>query len=344
MEKNQRNQRFENDFNRFYEDVKIIVPHLFKEEKENTKDKIHFFVKEWYPHMHSVSIADDSYFKQDEIKPFIFPGILFSGLMSELSEPNKQKIWEYLHNLFALSLSVPEVKECYGEEYPDEKIKCTIDSYPELIGNMVDWKRSKQNQDKNNQDKNNQDKNNQDKNNQDKNNQDKNNFLENSSIFKLAQDISSEINPEELKDFMTENQNPEDFFKKLLSGEKNSNITQLMEKVVGKLKNKIDSGEINQEELLKDASSLMQNFNLFGGNAENKGGPGLFDILGLFGGNNENKSSPGFYDIMNLAKKMNLFGESPLKSKKRKNKSKSQIKKKINKSLKKETKKIKTKK
>lgn len=321
-------ERFDTNLLGFYTDVQTIVPELFNVQKEqngeeqNTSElndscvdivlpegaenRLLFFVNNWYPHMEAVSQADLAYFSENEHNPAVFPKLSFLSLMAAANEKNKAIIWDYLHSLFALSISTPTVRShlAKSEEKQDdesdeqyesrkthlEKIAKTIDDFPVLIGNMVAWKRARKNEEKERSE-----------NNQDAPRIDEK-FLESSSLTRLAQEISDEINPEEILNLESGIEDPVSLFKSLLSGDESSGIGKLMKTVTNKLKNKMESGEVNQQDLFRDANILLQNL-----------GQQNTDTS-----SNENKSVPNLTNIMsmaqNLASLSNLFGDMKMPS------------------------------
>ena len=130
-------------------------------------------------------------------------------------------------------------------------------------------------------------------------------FLENSVLAKLAKEISDEINPNDILNIgedLKNMDNPMKLFQSILSGDKENGVGKLMTTVCGKLKNKMESGQINQDELLKEATNLLQNMGGMGGMGGqlNPGqGPDLAGMMSmmqnlssmsdLFGGLSENK-------------------------------------------------------
>ena len=96
-------------------------------------------------------------------------------------------------------------------------------------------------------------------------------------IGELAEDIARDINIEDLG-------NPMDLMGMLMGGKSDSaasgNIMNLIKKVGDKVKNKIDSGELDQGQLLNEAQNLMGSMGNLGG-----GSAGGLDLGGLDIGN-----------------------------------------------------------
>ena len=102
------------------------------------------------------------------------------------------------------------------------------------------------------------------------------NFIENSSIGKLAKEISEELNPDDLKDL----ENPSDLIGTLFGngGSGNSKISNIIGKVVSKVGDKIKNGSLNHDLLGSEAKNIM---NSFGGlpNMSNSNMGNLFNNL-----------------------------------------------------------------
>ena len=83
-------------------------------------------------------------------------------------------------------------------------------------------------------------------------------LLGNSSIGKLAKEISEEINPEELKGLEGVNDQGE-LIKKLFtpSGDGSTGFGNIMNKIIGKVGSKLQDGSLNQEKMSKEAGNLM---------------------------------------------------------------------------------------
>jgi hypothetical protein len=104
-------------------------------------------------------------------------------------------------------------------------------------------------------------------------------------IGSLAKEMAEEI-ADDFKDIIDESEvsNPQDVIKKLM---KNPNkISQLMKTVGSKLDNKMKSGEISKEELMKEASEMMGHMKDFGGEGEM--GDMLKNVMKSMGGLGKN--------------------------------------------------------
>jgi hypothetical protein len=241
-------EKFINNYNKFAEELQNLKVDTKLPEKD--VEKLDFFVRNWYPHMEPVSKADLTYFQ--DVNPEIFQGLTFLDLMKKVSSENKNIVWEYLHTLYAFSMVIKETKENYNNPTDEnkelfEQIQKTISDFPVLVGNMVNWKKDK------------------------KKPVIDESFIENSMLGKLAKEISEDINPEEI--LGKEDMDPMNLLQGLMSGDKKSNIGKLMSTVCEKVQNKMESGDINQEELLKEAMTLMSSMGGSGGE------PNMADIM-----------------------------------------------------------------
>lgn len=244
-------ERFISNYDKFLEEVKNSLEKKV-ETCETDEEKLLFFVNNWYPHMGAVSEGKYDYFTND-INPNIFSNITFKELYDSSSDENKFVIWEYLQTLYALSVSLVKTREDLKDD-----VKEAIENFPALISNIVSFKKSKKEQEVPKLNK---------------------EFIEKSSIAKLAKEISEEIDAKEflnLNEDMKNMSNPMEMMNSLFSGDNSNGIGKLMGAVSEKLKSKMDSGEIDNETLLKDATSMLGNL---GGLGDNKNGPDLSNIM-----------------------------------------------------------------
>ena len=332
-------ERFQNNYITFYESVSSIVsPDFWEANKpilpETNDEQINLFVVNWYPHMKEVSNVNLIYFKDNKINPFIFQNLKFLDLIEQLNLKNQNVVWEYLHSLYALSITNTYIQNKVNSDTNEDKelkilIQAIIKDYPEHISNMVSWRKDllKKNQSDDKE--------------QVKSEEPKipifdNIFLENSSLAKLAKEISEEINPSDIlnvENDMKNMDNPMKLLQSLMSGQENG-VGKLMTTVCDKIKNKMETGQINQAELFKEATTLMQNISSLtpdknGNNKSSNGEPDLQSMMSMF----QNLSSMS--DIFN-GPSSNSYNSSNSSHKKGK-KYKKRVGKKINKSNKNDT-------
>ncbi len=118
--------------------------------------------------------------------------------------------------------------------------------------------------------------------------------IENSKIANIAKEISKEI---DISNISIEK--PEDVAKLMDFSGSNNFLGNIVSKVSTKLTEKISSGEINQDDLLSEAMSMMGMLN--GGGAGGAGG--IADILKNMGGLGGMLNNPMMNEMMKMAKK-----------------------------------------
>jgi hypothetical protein len=297
--------RFQNNYVTFYKSVSSIVsPEFWSCHQpilpETNDEQIELFVVNWYPHMKEVSNGNLAYFKDNKISPLIFQNLKFLDLIDQLNLKNQNVVWEYLHSLYALSISNKHTKDKFNSDTEDSiedkellqlhcSIQQSIKDFPEFISNMVSWRKEQLSK----------------KTGSEASNEEikipklDDNFLETSSLAKLAKQISDEINPSDILNIgedLKNIDNPMKMFQSLLSGDKEHGVGKLMTTICDKLKQKMESGEVNQEELLKEATNLLQSMGGLGAATDGKrkeGGPDLAGMMSMM----QNISSLG--DIFN---------------------------------------------
>lgn len=118
--------------------------------------------------------------------------------------------------------------------------------------------------------------------------------IENSKIANIAKEISKEIDISNINI-----EKPEDVAKLMDFSGSNNFLGNIVSKVSTKLTEKISSGEINQDDLLSEAMSMMGMLN--GGGAGGVGG--IADILKNMGGLGGMMNNPMMNEMMKMAKK-----------------------------------------
>jgi hypothetical protein len=102
------------------------------------------------------------------------------------------------------------------------------------------------------------------------------NEIEDTSIGKLAKDIMKDINIDKIKESVTKSG---DIFQSL--GDKEHGLGNILSDVSQKMASKLASGEIKQEDLLKDAMNFAGKIPQFGGNnnGNNNGMPDMANMM-----------------------------------------------------------------
>jgi hypothetical protein len=192
------------------------------------------------PFKHQISQKDESMFNETlcVLKNVDFMTIFKS---EELSDSNKNKIWEYIQTLYVLGDTIistsDKVKDMLNQLQDSGATGSNDDeALRKMMENLMN--RSEANAGELPFDE---------------------NFLKNSSIGKLAAELSEEFNPQEFLGDLTEDSRPEDIMKNFMSGDNSMNFMNLFEKIGNKIKSKVDNGDFDHERLLQDAQSMMGN-------------------------------------------------------------------------------------
>lgn len=224
-------------FSEYEEVLSEYYKPLLDNDRCNDDKYVKRFMRKMKDYKNEIANKDDSIFNETLC---VLKNVDFKMLWEseELSESNRNKIWEYLQTLFVLGDTIVstsnKVKELLenlneGTSNPDqdEAIKKMIEN----LNNVEEGAQGPFNEE----------------------------FLKNSSIGQLASELSEEFNPQEFLGNLDENANPADLMKNFMSGENSMNFMNLFEKIGSKIKNKVESGEFNHENLLQDAQNMMGN-------------------------------------------------------------------------------------
>ncbi len=233
-------------FSEYHDVLETYYKALLENDKCNDDKYVKRFMIKMKDYKNQIANKDDSIFNETLC---VLKNVDFNVLWQseELSQTNKNKIWEYLQTLFVLGDTIVstsnKVKELLenlneGDSSQDDAIKKMMEN----LNNVEEGATGPFNED----------------------------FLKNSSIGKLASELSAEFNPQEFLGNLDENSNPADLMKNFMSGDNSMNFMNLFEKIGSTIKNKVDSGEFNHENLLQDAQNMM-------GNLQNSG---LGDLMG----------------------------------------------------------------
>lgn len=243
---------------------------LLESEKCNNDKYVKRYMTKMQEYKKNISDKNCELFKDNIyiLKNIDFKNIWESG---ELTDNNKEKIWEYLQTLYIL-----------GE---------TIINSSEKITNLVK-KFKKINIENNDTDNtNNNDNTNEDINEDDellkmfknlseetKNEVLDENFIENGIIGKLANELTEELDLNNLN--LENSENVSDVFTNLVSSENSLKFMDLIQNVGQKIQTKVKNGEFNQDQLFNEAKRMMGSF-------QNSDNMNLFNNL-----MNESKNTP----------------------------------------------------
>jgi hypothetical protein len=264
-----------NTFPEYKEILSDYYKELLENDSNNNDKYVKRFVKKMKVHKKLIANKDDSLFNESiyVLKNVDFKNIWDSG---ELSENNKEKIWDYIHTLFIISETImndsdtikklvesfkklkndtsldentqEETTENKIEELPDnvdneEESNNNLDKeIYEMLKNLSSQKKEPIDQD----------------------------FLEKGLLGQLANELSQEINLDSMNLNLDESNNVEDVLGNLISGDNPLKFMNLIQTVGQKIQSKVENGEFKQDDLFNEAKKMMGNF---GGNSK------LFDEL-----------------------------------------------------------------
>ena len=225
-------------FSEFEEVLKEYYKELLENDQCNDDKYVKRFMKKLQTQKNNISNKNDDLFKESI---FILKNVDFNLIWhsEELSENNKDVIWDYIQTLYILGETIvsdsdkvkqlldnfKKVKEGNFDETDETIDKDILDMFKNLSEN--------------------------------KNNTIDENFLENCSLGKLASELTSEINLDDMNLDLTNTENVDEIFGNLLSGDNSMNFMNLIQKVGSKIQNKIESGDFNQEKLVDEAQQMM---------------------------------------------------------------------------------------
>jgi hypothetical protein len=252
--------KFNNTFQEFVNDIANTFPKYSEYIKktfdfnqinvDNEKKYLDFFMENTKKYIKDISLKNEDIFKKEE-KIYFVEGIEFSELWVNINDDkNKQTLWKYLHTLYiignALTSDVGNLSDILKKKDNNVDMK-EISEHANIMLNMFNSLSEEGNSEEEVDTI--------------------NNDIDNTSIGKIAQELANEIN---LEDFGLDldnqnNTNPSDLFSNLFSG-KNNNLMELITNVGNKIQSKLESGDINEEVLMKEAQDMMKNNPLFGNN------------------------------------------------------------------------------
>lgn len=257
--------KFNTTFSEFTNDILETFPEYSEKIKNNynfdnfdkktNKTHLNYFMMYSKKYIKEISEKKESIFETEE-KLYLLEGIDFSELWKKIKEnKNKQTIWKYLHTLYilgnALNSNVESLsdlmKNTGAKEENNDNMK-ELSEHANIMLNMFN-SLSQDNINLN-----------------DDNFQNINNDIDNTSIGKIAQELANEINLDDFGLNLNNNSSdPSQLFANLFSGN-NNKLMDLISNVGNKIQDKLQSGDIDEETLMKEAQSMMKNNPLFGNN------------------------------------------------------------------------------
>jgi len=285
-------------FLEFCDDLANVVPNHVKAienakkritEKPDTKYYLEYYFRHCIPYSDAVTSCDVD--KLAEMN--VIHGLKFKDIYgSTLSVSSRQALWRYLHTFYLLVQSYPKIDkivEKYEEHEEIENIKAGLARHDDNLKNIMQSsakfaeeilrEQAQQSPDgktggslfegmdeKKFEDS----------------------FL-NSNIGNLAKEISADLDLSELKNL----ESPDDLMKSLLGGSGEGGIGNIIQKVSSKLQAKMQSGQLDEAALMKEATQMMGMLNpalaqmglgAMGGGGGKGGMGGMGDLFSMMGG------------------------------------------------------------
>jgi hypothetical protein len=250
------------------------------QENPSTKYYLEYYFRHCLPYANKITSCEES----GLLDMNILHGVKFGDIYKKTFPiTSKHAIWRYLHTFYLLVQSYPKLDRII-EKYKDneniDRIKQSLANHDENLRNIMNSsakfaeeiikEQAKPTEDGKMPDIS-----------SFLNGMDENKFESeflNSKIGNLAKEISEELNGDDLKCM----ENPDDLMKNLLSGE-GGGLGNIIQKVSSKLQNKMKNGELNEEALMKEATSMMGMLNpAFSKMAGGMGGGGMGGMGNLF--------------------------------------------------------------
>ena len=235
--------------------------------------------KKVYPQrFFDILYQNDEIFDDDEIDTCFMPNIDFKMFFKAdgVSEKTRDVLWQYLQLiLFTIIGDVQNVKD-FGDTanlfsgIDEDELQNKMKEAFENMGSVLDNMSNKGNEEASNAETEEtpSDESNSQGIPQFENIKDHLQSLFEGKIGSLAKELAEEVG-DDFKDLLGDEQsqsNPKDIFKKLIRNPKK--ITDLMKKVSTKLEQKMKSGNISKEELMKEAGDIMKKMKDMGGGKE----------------------------------------------------------------------------
>ena len=256
---------FNNHYRSFVNDIITTFPEFKELVKEyygefltvgdsNDDKHVKRFMRKIKDYKTQIGKKDESIFEESL---FLIKNVDFKTIWSsdELSTSNKETIWEYIQTLFVLGETIisdsDKIKKMV-ENFKNlrntttgEEIENNTEETDEMAEMIKKLSEQQQNATENSESGSglggglNED------------------MLKNGMIGKLAQELSEEINIDNLNLNMDDSENVDDIFSNLISGDNPMKFMNLLQKVGSKIQDKVSSGGLDQEKLVEEATSMM---------------------------------------------------------------------------------------
>ena len=229
--------------------LKESYKELLESENSNSDQYIKEYMTAVKPFNNYLAKKDDTLFKLSSELPFLRSIDFRNVWAKDINEVTRQNIWKYLQTLVVIGKKVvgedDEIEKLLEnfnnqDNMPNlENIKEETENMMEMLKNMTeitqDPDQSSENSEGNSAP----------------------NPFEGGLISDIAKELTSELNLDNLN--IGEPKNMNEAFNNLLGGGNGGNFLNLINKVGEKIQNKVQSGAINQNDLMKEAQSMMGN-------------------------------------------------------------------------------------
>ena len=222
-------------FPEYKTDIEISYTELLKEENCNSDIYIKEYMNSIKNYNSYVAKKDDVLFKQSN-ELFFIRKIDFRNVWAkDIDEKTRENIWKYLQTLIVLGKKVigddDEIEQLLDNfNNPEvENMKKETENMMDMLKNMTQTIPEPQNTE--------------------------NNSFQGGIINDIAKELTSELNLDNLN--IGEPKNMNEAFNNLLGGNNGGNFLDLINKVGAKIQNKVQSGSINQGDLMKEAQNMM---------------------------------------------------------------------------------------
>ena len=223
-------------FPEYKEVLETYYSELLTNDSCNNDKYVKRFMKKTKDYQSRISNKDETLFNESIciLKHVDFKVIWES---EELSENNKDKIWEFIQTLYIIgntiindSNTIRTLLEKFNSIKNNETpLPEDTPEDTELLDMLKNISKTNEPIDEN--------------------------FIKNGLLGKLAEELKSDINIEDLS--LNESDNVDDIFKNLLDSDNSMKFMNLVQSVGKKIDSKIKNGDINQEQLMKEAVTMM---------------------------------------------------------------------------------------
>ena len=247
-------------FPEYKESLSEYYKPLLENETSNEDKYVKRFMIKMKDYKTKISEKDPSMFSESI---FILKNVDFKPIWenSELSDTNRDKIWEYLQTMYVLGETI--ISDCdriqnlvknfqriRKGETDDENMSREDKEMIQMLKNLSENKKTEPLPES---------------------------FFTDGMIGKLAEELTSEINVDDLNLNMENTGSVEDVFSNLMSGDNPMKFMNLLQTVGKNIESKISNGQLNQEKLVEEAQTMMGSLN--------NNNPLLNNLFSQFGGN-----------------------------------------------------------